>query len=486
MTTPCEIAGIKFEHNVWNACVPTSFQELYEISKTCSGAVVIKTHTLNEKIGNPDEYYLYDWGCKNNIALHNFGIAYLTDHLSKTKYGKPLFISIYGTADELNDMIRCLNTCKPHDQLLIELNLSCPNAEEHKYGDLLLLQLQTLSDHPIGVKINVRQDIPEGSPAFITCINTAHGISGRCIQEFALKKIAKMKKKYPGIPIIGCGGAETLVDIRKFLDAGATAVEIGTGYLRWGSQVFMTKEQLLNNFVKRDGSWILSSGATSDIYIDFRKAPSHPFLWKQLVELVAEKINKLDFDYICGVPHGAVPLATALAQRLQMPLLMLRKKAKIHGTKQMIEGEYKHGKPVLLIEDVVTTGKSLNDAKKVLEENKLVVNDTFCLFNRSDREINSLFNFQDLNITSTDRLRKIIQQKRTRLVFAADISDPDKLLEILQGVAPHICMVKLHLDLINNIPPDFYDRILALSRKFNFLIMDDRKYVDIGAHWCCC
>lgn len=481
MCTPCEIAGVHFEHNVWNAPVPTSSDDLKIIAESTAGAISIKTHTLQKKIGNPDCYALYPWGAWNNIALHNNGIVELVKHLNSTRYNKPLFISIYGNQDELIDIIRCLDKCKTQDKILIEINLSCPNAEMHYFDENVMCLLKWVSRFPIGVKINTSQNFFFGKPSFITLINSVDSTSGLCIREKAYAHLLKIKGMYPDIPIIACGGIDCLADQQRFLDAGATAIEIGTGYLRWGSQVFMTQQQLLHNFVRRDGSWILSNGSTSDIYIDFRSAPSHPYQWHQLLELSIAKLKDLKFDYICGVPYGAIPLATALAQRLGKPLLIVRKKAKAYGICQIIEGEFVEGKMCLLVEDVVTTGKSIDNTKNILEENKLSVN-TFCLFNRSDTNRLSLFDFTDIDITPTKRLQDIIKQKQTKLVFAADIEDSEKLLTILEDIGPYICMVKLHLDIIS-IPDKarFYKKIQQLSHLHNFLIMDDRKYVDIGS-----
>jgi orotate phosphoribosyltransferase len=95
----------------------------------------------------------------------------------------------------------------------------------------------------------------------------------------------------------------------------------------------------------------------------------------------------IDFDYIVGVPYGAILLADvrdlkyfpflihaskkAVAELLGKPMTMMRKEAKSHGKKEMLLGDYKTGKRIVIIEDVVTYGTSIMET--VAELNKVPI-----------------------------------------------------------------------------------------------------------------
>ncbi len=102
------------------------------------------------------------------------------------------------------------------------------------------------------------------------------------------------------------------------------------------------------------------SGIKSPVYVDNRKLPFFPSEWKIVLNGFKELIekNKIDFDIVAGVESGGIPHSTALGFLLNKPSIFVRKKAKEHGTKSMIEGGNVKGKKVLLIEDLVSTGGS--------------------------------------------------------------------------------------------------------------------------------
>ncbi|VDM74179.1 unnamed protein product [Strongylus vulgaris] len=115
-------------------------------------------------------------------------------------------------------------------------------------------------------------------------------------------------------------------------------------------------------------------------------------------------IDKTDvpFNAIVGVPYAALPYATVgfcvllriylsplhfctlqlVAQSSAKPLMIIRKEAKSYGTKKLIEGLYSRGDKVVIIEDVVTTGGSIQDVVNVLRDEELVVEHVFCLLDR--------------------------------------------------------------------------------------------------------
>lgn len=77
--------------------------------------------------------------------------------------------------------------------------------------------------------------------------------------------------------------------------------------------------------------------------------------------------------HIIGIPTEAVSIATSIARLSGHPQLLLRTEKKNYETKKQIEGVYSPGDLVILVEDVVTTGGSIREAIKIVEEHGLKV-----------------------------------------------------------------------------------------------------------------
>lgn len=84
----------------------------------------------------------------------------------------------------------------------------------------------------------------------------------------------------------------------------------------------------------------------------------------------------------------------------------------------------------------------------------------------------------------SQKLMDIAKEKSTNLIVAVDIVDPKELLKVVLAVAPHICAVKLHLDIIefgsDQAFSEFCAELASIKDTYNFLIIEDRKFADIG------
>lgn len=130
------------------------------------------------------------------------------------------------------------------------------------------------------------------------------------------------------------------------------------------------------------GEFKLKSGKTSSIYINLRKIISYPDILRGVANAMWEKVHVLNFDLICGVPYTALPIATCISLEHSIPMIMRRKEKKDYGTKQTIEGEFRANQHCLVVEDVVTTGSSLMETTKELENAGLIVNEVIALIDR--------------------------------------------------------------------------------------------------------
>jgi orotate phosphoribosyltransferase len=113
-----------------------------------------------------------------------------------------------------------------------------------------------------------------------------------------------------------------------------------------------------------------ASGWNSPIYCDNRLILSFPtirnFVKEQLVKLIEEKYGKP--DVIAGVATGAIGMGMLVADVMGLPFVYVRPEPKKHGRKNQIEGSLEKGANVIVIEDLVSTGKSSLLAVEALKE----------------------------------------------------------------------------------------------------------------------
>ena len=111
-----------------------------------------------------------------------------------------------------------------------------------------------------------------------------------------------------------------------------------------------------------------ASGMRSPIYCDNRKTLSFPkirtFLRQQFVEIITDKFGNIDL--IAGVATGAIAHGALVAQELGLPFVYVRSSEKKHGLENKIEGHFEPGQSVIVIEDLVSTGKSSLNAVEAL------------------------------------------------------------------------------------------------------------------------
>jgi orotate phosphoribosyltransferase len=112
-----------------------------------------------------------------------------------------------------------------------------------------------------------------------------------------------------------------------------------------------------------------SSGWYSPIYCDNRKTLSYPeirtYLKEQFVEIIRK--NYPDAELIAGVATGGIAIGALIAEMLNLPYVYVRSEAKGHGLENLIEGEIQNNtKKVIVIEDLISTGKSSLKAVEAL------------------------------------------------------------------------------------------------------------------------
>ncbi|MBN3875585.1 MULTISPECIES: bifunctional orotidine-5'-phosphate decarboxylase/orotate phosphoribosyltransferase [unclassified Nostoc] len=123
------------------------------------------------------------------------------------------------------------------------------------------------------------------------------------------------------------------------------------------------------------GSFVQASGAIFPYYIDLRKIISNPQVFNQVLTAYEDILKNLNFDRLAGIPYGSLPTATGLALRLHCPMIFPRKEVKAHGTRRVIEGNFHTGETVVVVDDILISGKSVMEGAGKLESAGLKVND---------------------------------------------------------------------------------------------------------------
>ena len=280
----------------------------------------------------------------------------------------------------------------------------------------------------------------------------------------------------------------------------------------------------------RFGKFTLKNGSISPIYLDMRNLISYPSLMEDLAALMMPHISA-NIDRICGVPYAALPMATVVSMKTQIPLLIKRKEAKSHGTKKIIEGEYKTGDRILLVEDVITSGASLIETIDELEKEGLIIEQIITLVDREQGgsdllssksyALKSLFTISDIITTlfrenkidqalydellaylnqspapeiqspkrtlpaqhahpTAQKLLDIAHSKRSNLIASVDLTTCAEVLNFLRKTGPFICAAKIHVDILVDFTTDFLRELKQIAIENNFLIIEDRKFADIG------
>lgn len=154
---------------------------------------------------------------------------------------------------------------------------------------------------------------------------------------------------------------------------------------------------LKNAWLKLPAPIQLSSGKMSDRYFDGRKVTLDPKGVTLFARAILELVDIKKIDAVGGPSIGADPIATAVSvlayldKKIEIPAFLIRKEPKTYGLQKQVEGaDLRPGMNVLIVEDIVTTGKSILNAIGAVELLGAKAAQIVCLLDRDEGGMDAL------------------------------------------------------------------------------------------------
>ena len=159
-----------------------------------------------------------------------------------------------------------------------------------------------------------------------------------------------------------------------------------------------------------EGDFVLRSGKRSTYYLDKYRFETHPELLRELGERIGSRAREAapDAARLAGPELGAVALAASASLASGLPFLIVRKEQKDYGTAKRLEGEFREGEEVCLVEDVVTSGGAAVAAIRALREAGLTCRTAVCVVDREEGGADALAR-EAVRLAPLFRAQQVIQ-----------------------------------------------------------------------------
>jgi len=168
-----------------------------------------------------------------------------------------------------------------------------------------------------------------------------------------------------------------------------------------------------------------TSGIRSPIYCDNRLLLSYPetrkFIANKMSEMITKKYGQ-DIS-ITGVATGAIAIGAMIAERLNTPYSYVRPEAKGHGLKNQIEGYIEEGSKVVVVEDLISTGKSSLNAIHALKKKNLKIGGMISIFSYNFDFANEKFHKENILINSLSDYNTLVEM----LIAEGSISEHESI-----------------------------------------------------------
>ena len=421
MDMSVNIAGVEWKNPVTVASGTfgsgAEFADYVDINKL--GAVTTKGVANVPWAGNPTPRVAEVYGgMMNAIGLQNPGIDLFCerDIPFLKQYDTKIIVNVCGHAPE--EYLAVVERLADQPIDMMEINISCPNVnagflafgQDAHHVEELTAQIKKIAKQPVIMKLtpNVTDitEIAKGAEAggadAVSLINTltgmkidinrktfalankTGGVSGPIVKPIAVRMVYQVAQAV-NIPIIGMGGISCAEDAIEFILAGASAVSVGTANfhnpavtlevidgieaMEQYKQEFI--EFMVDSEVLKFGEFTLKSGRKSPFFMNAGGYVTGSQL-KKLGEYYAHAIHDKygdDFDVLFGPAYKGIPLSVVTAIAFselygkEIRYCSDRKEEKDHGADKgsFLGSKLKDGDRVVMIEDVTTSGKSMEE-----------------------------------------------------------------------------------------------------------------------------
>ena len=172
---------------------------------------------------------------------------------------------------------------------------------------------------------------------------------------------------------------------------------------------YLTQINAIKLNTKKPFTW--TSGIKSPIYCDNRLILSFPNVRKFVADKMTDIVeNKYGKDIcIAGVATGAIAIGAMIAERLNLPYAYVRPEPKEHGLKNQIEGNIKKGSNVVVIEDLISTGKSSLNAINALKSEAYNVMGMLSIFSYNFEFANKKFENENISINCLSDYNTLVE-----------------------------------------------------------------------------
>lgn len=144
-------------------------------------------------------------------------------------------------------------------------------------------------------------------------------------------------------------------------------------------------------FLRPNDLFTWTSGIKSPVYCDNRLLISTVESREIIIKAFVERIIPLNVNVISGTATAGIPWAAWIAHEMKLPLVYIRSGSKEHGRQNAIEGSVTNGQKTVLIEDLISTGKSSIAAAKKLQDAQVEVLSVMSIFTYNFQEAQNVF-----------------------------------------------------------------------------------------------
>lgn len=180
-------------------------------------------------------------------------------------------------------------------------------------------------------------------------------------------------------------------------------------------------------FLKPDDMFTWTSGIKSPVYCDNRLLISTVDSRSTIIKAFCKKLEGLELDCIAGTATAGIPWAAWIAYEMKLPMIYVRSSSKDHGRQNAIEGAAAAGSKCVLIEDLISTGKSSIAAAQKLIEADLKVLKVMSIFTYGFAQVDTIFAEAGMSFESLSNFDAL-----ARVAYDDKVLDSKTLDQVLQ------------------------------------------------------